>query len=314
MPAILLTQLVSGIAALFTLSLITYRSTDIWITISHKRGLLSIDLHKIRKIKAARIGGLPASLSIVISPTLISLIFSINTEILQLISIFYSMMGLIDDLVGMRNLEKIVISGLPFIFLYRWLSPFSPFTDISYALNIVAIILFGIYITNAFNTLAGFNGLEAGTSLIISLTLSIILVLRGDIASSFLMFTLAGILISFLTFNWIPAKAFPGNTLTFLLGGYISFISAIKGLYWPLIVLTIPHGTDFLLKIISWRKTEKKIPTRVREDETLIPPPNKSLAWLLINVGIKHEKKLVETILVIELALSFLTLLIYLPS
>ncbi len=314
MLATLLTQLVSGIAMLLVLSLITYKSTDIWISISQKRGLLSIDLHKIHKTKAARIGGLPTSLLIAISPALVSLIFGINTEILQIISIFYAMMGLIDDLVGMRNLEKIVISGLPYIFLYRWLSPFSPFISISYALNIVAIMLFGIYITNAFNTLAGFNGLEAGASLIISLTLSMLLVLRGDIASSFLMFTLAGILISFLVFNWIPARAFPGNTMTFLLGGYISFISAAKGLYWPLIVLTVPHGVDFFLKLISWGKTEKKIPTRVREDGTLIPPPNKSLAWLLINIGIEHEKRLVETILVIELALSFLTLLVYLPS
>ncbi len=314
MPTILLIRFILGIITLLILSFTAYRLTDEWIVISKRRGLLSRDLHKPYEVKAARIGGLPASLIIAISPSIISLIFGVNMTILQLAAIFYAIIGLIDDLVGMRNLEKIVISGLPFIFLYEWLSPFFPFADISFLLNILAIVLFGIYITNAFNTLAGFNGLEAGTSLIISLTLSIIFAAKKDISSLFLMIILSGILISFLIFNWIPARSFPGNIMTFLLGGYVSFFSAIKGIYWPLIILTLPHGLDFLLKVVSWGKTERKIPTRVKEDGTLIPPPNKSLAWLLINMGVKKEEKLVKSILAIELFLSFLTLLIYLPS
>ncbi len=302
------------IVILLTLSFATYRLTDEWVAISKKKGLLSKDLHKPYEAKAARIGGLPASLIITIVPSIASLIFGINLMILQLVAIFYAMMGLIDDLIGMRNLEKIIISGLPFIFLYEWLSPFFPFSKISALLNIIAIVLFGIYITNSFNTLAGFNGLEAGTSLIISITLSILFIAKGDTPNLFIMLILAGILSSFLAFNWFPARAFPGNVMTFLLGGYISFLSAIEGLYWPLIILTLPHGLDFFLKVISWRKTERKIPTRVMKDGTLIPPPNKSLAWLLINVGIKNEEKLVKSILAIELILSFFTLFIYLPS
>ncbi len=313
MLAMLLIRFILGVIILLLLPFITYRLTDEWIATSKKRGLLSKDLHKPYEVKAARIGGLPASLIIAITPSIISLIFGINTVVLQLAAIFYAIMGLVDDLVGMKNLEKIIISGLPFILLYKWLSPFPPFANVSLLLNIMAIILFGIYITNAFNTLAGFNGLEAGTSLIISLTLSILFMAKKDITNLFLMLTLAGILASFLIFNWIPARSFPGNIMTFLLGGYISSLSAIKGLYWPLIILTLPHGLDFFLKVISWGGTKRKMPTKVKEDGTLVPPPNKSLAWLLINMGIKNEEKLVKSILAMELIFSFLTLLVYFP-
>ncbi|HDI73484.1 MAG TPA: hypothetical protein ENF57_00550 [Candidatus Korarchaeota archaeon] len=305
-------KLISGLALALATSLATYHTTEVWIRISKERGLNSRDLHKPYNTEAAKMGGLPASIAVTITPSITALLFGVDLASLQLAAIFYASMGLIDDILGLRNLEKIVLAGIPFLLLNHSLMPFYPFNFLE-SLHLIAIVLFGIYVTNAFNTLAGFNGLEAGSSLIVSVTLALLLLARGDVPAFITMVMVSAILASFLTFNWLPARAFPGNVMTFLLGGYIAYFAALKGLYWPLVILTIPHGLDFFLKIVSWRKTEKKIPTRVREDGTLIPPPNKSLAWLLIKIGVNKEGKLVKTVLGMELTLAFLTLLIYLP-
>jgi len=297
-----------------TSPVIAYWVTKRWIYISSKNdNLVSKDLHKPYEAYAARIGGLPITIESIILMAIIQILFGHWDTYLLVSSAFYSMIGFMDDVFGLKNLEKIVLSGIPFLFMASELSPFTPFDLMPFPLHLAAITLYGIYVTNAFNTLAGFNGLEAGLSSVISLTLSIMLLLTGKDVGSLQFLLLALISLAFLLLNWYPAKAFPGNVMTFFLGGTISFIAAENNLYWPLIMLTIPHGVDFFLKLISWGKTAEKIPTRVREDGTLLPPPNKSLAWLLIKKGINKERKLVTTILIIEVVLSAFTL-IYFPS
>ncbi len=290
----------------------TYFLTGVWDRISRERGLLSKDLHKPRETWGTKIGGLPASLIIIVTTSAASLFLPLAPYPLLTASVFFASMGLIDDAIGLRNSEKIALSGVPFLLFSSYMAPFPPF-DVNPLIQLVAVTLFGIYVTNAFNTLAGFNGLEAGSSLIIYLTLSLLLIARGDLRWTILLIS-ASVLLSFLPHNWFPARVFPGNVMTFLLGGLVSFLSAQAGLYWPLLVMTIPHGFDFLLKLMTWRRTERKVPSRVREDGTLISPPNRSLAQLLIERGVNREYDLVRAILGMEAALAALTLLIHLPS
>lgn len=304
-----LASTIYGVASAIACSLAAYLATEMWIKASKKRGLISRDLHKPYEAWGARIGGLPVSIFMIVAPALIYPVFPSIYPLLT-VSVFFASMGLVDDFIGLRNAEKIILSGIPFLLFKSYLSAFWPF--LVSPLDIIGIVIFGIYTTNAFNTFAGFNGLETGTSFIIYLTLSLLMLTRG--APYWIISLMASlIMLAFLPYNWFPARAFPGNVMTFLLGGFIGFVSAESGLYWPLIILTLPHGIDFLFKLVSWNRTEKKIPTRVMEDGTLIPPPNKSLAWLLIKMGINREEKLVRTFLLLELILSLITLLIYLP-
>ncbi len=306
---------VVGIATSVCLVLVgfitTYLLTGTWEKISRARKLISKDLHKPRESWGVKIGGLPAAFIMITVLATTSLVLSIDAYPLLTAAVFFASMGLVDDFIGLKNVEKIALSGIPFLVFHDSLRPFPPFHQ-NPLLQIAAVTLFGIYVTNAFNTLAGFNGLEVGSSSIIYLTLAVLLLLWGDIHGIVLLI-LTSTVLAFLPYNWYPARAFPGNILTFLLGGLIGFISAQRGIYWPLIVMTLPHGVDFLLKLVSWGRTEKKIPTKVKPDGTLIPPPNKSLAWFLIKKGINKEYELVKTILMIEVVLATLTLLVHLP-
>ncbi len=311
LPADPIVSIIASVCLILSSFTVTYLLTGTWEKISRRRKLVSRDLHKPREKWGAKIGGLPAAFTLIGVLPATSIIPSIEAYPLITVAVFSASMGLIDDFIGLRNIEKIVLSGVPFLVFHSSLKPFPPFHQDPF-LQIVAATLFGIYVTNAFNTLAGFNGLEAGSSFIIYLALSILLLARGDAYGIILLISLSAIL-AFLPYNWYPAKVFPGNILTFLLGGFIGFISAQRGIYWPLIIMTIPHGFDFLLKLVSWGRTGKKIPARVEPDGILIPPPNKSLAWFLIKIGVNREYELVKVILGIEVVLAVLSLLIYLP-
>ncbi len=311
LPADPVVSIIASSCLILSSFAVTYLLTGVWEKISRRRKLVSKDLHKPRELWGVKIGGLPAAFTLIGVLAVTSLIPSIEAYPLITAAVFFASMGLIDDFIGLKNMEKIVLSGIPFLVFHSSLKPFPPFHQ-DPLLQVVAVTLFGIYVTNAFNTLAGFNGLEAGSSFIIYLALAILLLVRGDAYGITLLISVS-IILAFLPYNWYPAKVFPGNTLTFLLGGFIGFISAQKGAYWPLIIMTIPHGFDFLLKLISWGRTEKKIPTRVEPDGTLIPPPNKSLAWFLIKIGVNKEYELVKAILGIEAVLAALSVLIYLP-
>ncbi|ACB08190.1 MraY family glycosyltransferase [Candidatus Korarchaeum cryptofilum] len=290
-------------------ALAAYLATGRWIRISEERGIVSRDLHKPYEANAAKIGGIPVALTFIVDSSILSIFMDVPKPLL-IFPIFFSSIGLLDDLVSLRNSEKIILSGLPFLFL-SWLFPsFDPFSPI--LTQPLTLFLIGTYYVNSTNTYAGFNGLEAGVSLIISSTISLILLMNGDYGGFLYLFSLSLLLFSFLLYNWYPARAFPGNMLTFMCGGTIGAASFLYGHYWPLVILSIPQGLDFLLKLLSWRRTSEKVPARVSGDGTLIPPPNLSLPSLLMRLGVRREPQLVIALLSIELLLAS-ALLIYLP-
>lgn len=298
----MIAEVLVSITALLS-SIVNLVATKKWIAISERRGLLARDLHKLNYVMAARIGGIPLTIIFIVQASIISAIFRLPAS-LAIAPIFFSSIGLVDDLIGLSNLEKILLSGIPFLLLHSSFPPFEPFSSL--LTHQLTLFLLGTYYVNSTNTFAGFNGLEAGTSLIISLFLSILLFIEGELPGSTYLLSLSLLLLSFLRYNWYPARAFPGNILTFLCGGVIAVASFKYSLYWELVILSLPQGFDFLLKIISWGKTKEKVPTSVSGDGKLVAPPNLSLPSLLIRLGVRDERLLVLVLLFIELSLALL--------
>jgi UDP-N-acetylglucosamine--dolichyl-phosphate N-acetylglucosaminephosphotransferase len=290
-------------------ALITYLAIGRWIRISEERGIISRDLHKPYEVRVVKIGGIPVAFTFIVESSILSILMDIPKPLL-IFPIFFSSIGLLDDIVSLRNSEKILLSGLPFLLLSGLFPSFEPFSSIF--TQPLTLFLIGTFYVNSTNTYAGFNGLEAGISLIISSAISFILLMDREYNGFIYLLSLSLLLLSFLLYNWYPARAFPGNVLTFMCGGTISAASFFYGHYWPLIILSIPQGLDFLLKLLSWRRTSEKVPTGVSEDGTLIPPPNLSLPSLLMRLGVRREPQLVIILLSIELLLAS-ALLIYFP-
>ena len=129
-------------------------------------------------------------------------------------------------------------------------------------LNLYAIILIPIGIiacSNLVNLLAGFNGLETGTGIIISFFLIVLLYLSGlnsiRIISIYILIGLIGALISFFFFNWYPAKVFPGNIVTYLID-IIAVVVILGGIEFYGAIVLAPQIIEFLLKALSKFKAE----------------------------------------------------------
>jgi UDP-N-acetylglucosamine--dolichyl-phosphate N-acetylglucosaminephosphotransferase len=76
--------------------------------------------------------------------------------------------------------------------------------------------------SNAFNMLAGLNGLEAGLGIISLATILLISFFRLEIEAIILTVAMIAALLAFLRYNWYPAKVFPGDSLTLMVGATLA--------------------------------------------------------------------------------------------
>ena len=101
---------------------------------------------------------------------------------------------------------------------------------------------------NAVNVYAGFNGLEAGLGAVTSISLGICSVLYGSWESAVSLFVLGGALLSFLRWNWCPAKVFIGNSGTMLLGAVLASSIIAGSIKVAGVIVFIPYVINFLLR------------------------------------------------------------------
>lgn len=118
--------------------------------------------------------------------------------------------------------------------------------------------------SNLFNMLAGHNGLEAGTGAIVATTILSALYLRNLqtpgvfplLIPAIFLLALLGACLAFLYFNWYPAKIFPGDTGTYVMGATIAGVAIIGNIELIAIIAVMPQIIEFFLKMRVWFKAE----------------------------------------------------------
>ncbi|WP_010094816.1 glycosyltransferase family 4 protein [Ornithinibacillus scapharcae] len=145
-------------------------------------------------------------------------------------------------------------------------------------------------ITNAINLIDGLDGLAAGVSSIVLLTISGLALSMGNPLIALLGFILLGSTLGFLVFNFHPAKIFMGDTGSLFLGYMISVL-AVTGLFKnvamfsliiPIIVLGVPI-IDTTFAIIR----------RIVQKKPLSAPDKWHLHHCLIRLGFSHRKAVI---------------------
>lgn len=162
--------------------------------------------------------------------------------------------GVLDDLVVLRQRFKAFI---PFAFA----APLALFVqDTTVTFPVLGTVDFGLAYalflvplgvscaSNGFNMLEGFNGLGAGLGLALALALSVLAILNGNLTGLVLLFPLIGALVGFLWFNWSPARVFPGDTMTLLVGAVLGTAAILSKIEFWGALLFVPHIVEFLLK------------------------------------------------------------------
>jgi len=190
-----------------------------------------------------------------------------------------------------------------------------------YAPNIFWILPFAIFVAGLAsfeNTFAGLNGWEVGSGFIIACFVALLLVSSGPLPIAIaLVGTIAGLLI----FNVYPAKVFPGDSGTLLIGGSIACIIILTQrieLIFLTVLFFLPHITDFLLKFLTNKddmSQSKNMPYAIGKVNKLRIPqgkPRYDFAKMLLKIfGPMHEWLVVAVIWTIVAANCLFWILVF---
>jgi len=256
----------SVIVSLFSVFLVM----PFWIRKAKKIGLTWKDMNKLDGKDIAGSGGLIVVMGFILGSLVYIAVqtflfqggnhflevFTITTSILILAGI-----GIIDDLFGwhhggLRKRARLILvffAAIPLMVINAGSSEiFIPFLGsvnlgIIYPLIFIPIGIVGA--TTTFNFLAGYNGLEAGQGILIISSLALVAFLTGSEWLSIIATSMVISLFVFLVFNKYPAKVFPGDVLTYPIGGFIAIMAILGNFELFATFIFIPYILETGLKL-----------------------------------------------------------------
>ncbi len=178
--------------------------------------------------------------------------------------------------------------------------PFYRVVDFGLFYPLLILPLGFVFSANMVNLLAGYNGLETGMGLIYTGMLGVYAYVQGSyVASLIALVTFFGLL-AFFFYNKYPARIFPGDSLTYLLGGVIAVIGITGDIERAAIIAGLPFIIEFFLKMRSGFKAQTYgyyYEGRVKTDYKKIY----SLPHIFTNTGKFTEKQIAYIMMLIEL-------------
>lgn len=228
--------------------------------------------------------------------------------------------GIVDDLLSIPQWMKAILplfAAVPLVAVKAAGStaialPFVGMVDFGVIYILILVPLAIAVCSNLTNMLAGFNGLEAGMGSVMFAALGIVALGMGSAEMSILSLSMLGALIGFLAFNIYPAKAFPGDVGTLMIGVVLASTVIIGNLESAGVILMAPYIVEFFIKAANgFPHTHQEI----RAGGKLYPKDGKVRG--LVHVVMKAfggitERNLVVVFLAIEAVFALFVLALYL--
>lgn len=177
-------------------------------------------------------------------------------------------LGIVDDIKSLRARPKFIVQILTAVGLYfggyRINVLSNPFGDpiVLGWLSLPVSVLWIVGITNAINLLDGIDGLAAGVTACIALSLALINIIGGNVIVALLTLCLAGACLGFLPYNFAPARIFMGDSGSLFVGlmlsciGILSLFKAATATFVvvPLILFGLPLFDTTSVMFGRWRR------------------------------------------------------------
>jgi len=317
----------SSVAALIAF-VITLLSTRPLMDKFKKVGITSLDVHKQDKPSIPNMGGVTIIIGFLIGIVAVLMLSphpKITDILASVVTIFLmTLIGIVDDLTELTKNAKPLLAAFaaaPLIIIRVGYSsitlPFIGMVDIGLFYWYLVIPMGVTAAANGFNSLAGFNGLEAGLGVIIGFFLTLEALILGVGETAFITAALLGACLAFLYYNRYPARIFPGDTGTLTIGAIIASACIIGRMEWIGVTTFIPHIVNYVLIFATSRRLTSSSefqPTQVMEDGTLAPSPSVrqriTLADLILSLRRMREPELVKLFLAIETVACILSLIL----
>ncbi len=252
------------LSLLLTLLLVPY-----WIRKAHQIKLVWPDVNKYSKPLVAGSGG-----AAVVGVFVVSILVFVAYRVFYLHSSLYLIemfgllvalvllcgIGFMDDLLGWQRgglsrrsrIILVVIASLPLVVINAGRAtmdiPFLGLVNLGLLYPLVLIPLGIVGAATTFNFLAGFNGLEAGQGALILGALSLVAYLTGNTWLALLGLCFVMALLAFLVYNFFPSKVFPGDSLTYPIGGMIAMMAILGNFEKIAVFFFIPVMLEVFLK------------------------------------------------------------------
>lgn len=250
----------------FSVALVaTFLSTPVLIRLCARAGIVGRDVNKPGQPEIPEMGGLA-----IVAGFCAGILFALGmmsflhlfpqVNMLLLLAVIatvliLSLIGVVDDLLGMRQWVKALLPLLAAVPLMAVRAGHStvwiPFVGrvnlwIYYPLVLVPLGVTGA--ANAVNMLAGFNGLEVGMGIVAVGSLSVIAWQTGQVTALLLLVCGLGALLGMLYFNWYPARIFIGDVGTLSIGAILASACIIGNFEVAGVIVIVPYAVDFLFK------------------------------------------------------------------
>lgn len=260
-PYVLLPLLVSFIVSLFF--------TPLWIRKAKQINLLWDDMNKSHQEKVSGSGGIITVLSFIVAilifiayRTFILRTQSFIVEVFALLTVvlFLAGIGFIDDLLGWQHgglsigsrLLLVLLAAIPLTVINAGKAtvalPFDGLLDTGLLYPLILIPIGVIGAATTFNFLAGFNGLEAGQGILLLSAISMVAFFTGNSWLAVIGFCMVAALLGFIFYNWYPARVFPGDVLTYAVGGLIAVIAILGNFEKIAVFFFLPNILEVIFK------------------------------------------------------------------
>ena len=308
-----------------------------WIKKAEELGWVWDDMNKTKWGKIPGSGGVIVVLGFVIGVLLyiaywvlyLNNVDGFLVEMLAMLSVVLLLgcIGFIDDLFGwmkggLSRRSRIIlvfIASIPVIAINAGEgvvnAPLIGLVDLGLVYPLVFIPIGIIGATTTYNFLAGFNGLESGQGIILLTALGIVSYFVGLGWLTVAALCMAASLCAFMLFNFFPAKVFPGDVLTYPVGGLIAVIAVLGSFEKIAIFFFIPYILEVVLKLRgrlvmhSFGKPLKK-GLDLRYDK--IYSLNHLSIYLMKKAGIRPgEKKVVLSIWLFQIVVIIIGFIIF---
>ncbi len=294
---------------------VTLLALPSWIKRAKKIGFVWEDMNKYKKPKIAGSGGIVVVMGFVLGVlcyiAIKTFVLKINTTTVEIFALLTTILisstiALTDDIFGWQHgglsarlrIFLVFLAAVPLMVINVGYSiiwvPFIGEVELGLIYPLIIIPIGVIGAATTFNFIAGYNGLEAGQSMLVIGALSIVAFFTGSSWLTLIGLCMIAALAAFLIFNRFPAKIFPGDVLTYPIGALIAIFAILGNFERIAVFFFIPYIIETGLKVRG--KLKKQSFGVPNKDNSLNLAYNKiyGLEHLAIRLLKKVKKKVYE--------------------
>ena len=255
---------------------------------------------------------LPENSALTIDSKSLLILFASMTTILLI-----TFIGFVDDIlikkskessIGLKQWQKPLLTlaaAIPLVvinagFTKIWI-PFIGSINVQYIYPLLFIPLGVVGAANMVNLLGGITGLEVGMGIIYTGMLGLYAYSNGRFIAALIALLTFVSLLAFFYYNKYPAKIFPGDSLTYLLGAVIAVIAIIGNIEKAALIASIPFFMEFVLKARSKFKAQCYGYYKNGKVQSLYNNKIYSLVHIFTRKGLYTEKQITYIFMFIEL-------------